>query len=138
MRIRWTVPSADDLGSIKGYLQEHHPQFAEPTVRTIYQRIQTTQPDIATLYRRAFEEFGPSAVWSSRPVPDPTVADALAIIHSLRVEGDLNARRLAEQIERLCRAAGSHPERRSSASGRAPWIADHERVFVARPNRSFS
>jgi hypothetical protein len=65
---------------------------------------ETIQPDIASLYRRAFEEFGPSAVWSSKPVLDPTIADALAIIHSLRVEGDLNARRLAEQIERLCRA----------------------------------
>ncbi len=66
---------------------------------------ETTQPDdIATLYRRAFEEFGPSALWSSKRVSDPTPADALAITHSLRVEGDLNARRLAEQIERACRA----------------------------------
>jgi len=41
MRIRWTVPAADDLGSIKTYLQQHYPQFAEPTVRTIYQRIRS-------------------------------------------------------------------------------------------------
>jgi len=41
MRIRWTVPAADDLGSIKNYLQQHYPQFAEPTVRTIYQRIRS-------------------------------------------------------------------------------------------------
>jgi hypothetical protein len=67
---------------------------------------QTTEPvDFVSLYRRAFAEFGVSALWSSRPVPDPTPADALAITHSLRVEGDLNARRLAEQIERACRAA---------------------------------
>jgi len=39
MRIRWTVPAADDLESIKDYLQQHYPHFAEPTVRTIYQRI---------------------------------------------------------------------------------------------------
>ena len=66
---------------------------------------ETTQPDdIATLYRRAFEEFGPTALWSSKPVSSPTPADALAITHSLRVEGDLNARRLAEQIDRACRA----------------------------------
>ncbi len=63
------------------------------------------QPDLATLYRRAFEEFGASALWSSKPVADPTRADVLAITHSLRVEGDLNARRLAEQIERVCGAA---------------------------------
>ena len=66
----------------------------------------TTEPeDFVNLYRRAFEEFGASALWSSKPVPDPTPADALAITHSLRVEGNLDARRLAEQIERLCRAA---------------------------------
>jgi hypothetical protein len=59
-----------------------------------------TQPtDFASLYRRAYEEFGASALWSSRAVPDPTPADAPAITNSLRVEGDLRARRLAEQIE---------------------------------------
>jgi hypothetical protein len=39
MRIRWTVPAADDLQNIKNYLQQNYPHFAEPTVRTIYQRI---------------------------------------------------------------------------------------------------
>ena len=39
MRIRWTVPAADDLQNIKDYLQRNHPHFAEPTVRAIYQRI---------------------------------------------------------------------------------------------------
>jgi len=61
--------------------------------------------EIERLYRRAFAEYGPIALWSSRPVPDPTPADALAITRGLRVEGDLSARRLAEQIERLCRDA---------------------------------
>jgi plasmid stabilization system protein ParE len=41
MRVRWTVPAADDLASIKSYLQKHYPQFAEPTVRTIYERIRS-------------------------------------------------------------------------------------------------
>lgn len=41
MRIRWTVPAAGDLESIKSYLQQHHPYLAEPTVRTIYQRIRS-------------------------------------------------------------------------------------------------
>ena len=62
-------------------------------------------PDFLTLYHRAFEEFGQAELWSSKPVPDPTPADALAITHSLRVEGDLRARLLAEQIEQACRAA---------------------------------
>ena len=39
MRLRWTVPAADDLDSIKTYLAEYFPQFAQPTVRAIYQRI---------------------------------------------------------------------------------------------------
>ena len=67
--------------------------------------VNRTGDDFASLYRRAFEEFGVSALWSSKPVPDPTPADALAITYSLRVEGDLRARRLAEQIEQACRAA---------------------------------
>jgi plasmid stabilization system protein ParE len=41
MRIRWTVPAADDLQNIKNYLQQNYPHFAEPTVRTIYQRIRS-------------------------------------------------------------------------------------------------
>ncbi|MBV9537857.1 MAG: hypothetical protein JOY70_02870 [Acidisphaera sp.] len=58
--------------------------------------------DFAALYRRAFRNFGASALWSSRPVPEPTPEDALAITRTLRVEGDLRARRLAEQIEHAC------------------------------------
>jgi hypothetical protein len=27
MRIRWTVPAADDLQNIKNYLQRHYPHF---------------------------------------------------------------------------------------------------------------
>ncbi len=61
--------------------------------------------EIANLYRRAFAEFGSRALWSSRPVARPTVAAALSITESLRVEGDLDARRLAERIEAACRAA---------------------------------
>src|ERR1700674_4616881 len=34
-----SVPAAEDLESIKNYLTEHYPHFAEPTVRTIYERI---------------------------------------------------------------------------------------------------
>ena len=62
-------------------------------------------PEYIILYRRAFAEFGALALWSSTPVSDPTPADALAITHSLRVEGNLQARRLAEQIEQACHAA---------------------------------
>jgi hypothetical protein len=63
------------------------------------------QPEFASLYERAFREFGTMALWSSKPVPLPTPVDALAITHSLRVEGNLEARRLAEEIEQVCNAA---------------------------------
>src|SRR5438477_12509902 len=65
----------------------------------------TEKNDYITLYQRAFEKFGAGALWSSMPVPNPTRADALAITYSLRVEGDREARRLAEQIEQACCAA---------------------------------
>ena len=61
--------------------------------------------ELARLYREAFERFGPMALWSSRPVAVPTAGAAMAITRSLRVEGNLDARRLAERIEALCRAA---------------------------------
>ena len=60
---------------------------------------------LRALYRRAFDEFGARALWSSRPVEQPTIADLLAITETLRVEGNLAARALAEQIEKACRAA---------------------------------
>ena len=61
--------------------------------------------DYATLYRRAFREYGVRALWNMRELESPMPGDALAIARSLRVEGDLKARRLAEQIEQACRAA---------------------------------
>ena len=47
MRIRWTLPAAEDLEGIKNYLDQHYPHFAEPTVRTISQRVRSlkTSPD---------------------------------------------------------------------------------------------
>jgi hypothetical protein len=61
--------------------------------------------DIASLYRRAFAEYGARALWNMRPIDDPTPADALAITKALRTHGGMEGRRLAESIERLCRAA---------------------------------
>lgn len=63
------------------------------------------QPDdLASLYRRAFDEYGTRALWNMRPVRDPTPADALAITQALRTHGRMEGRRLAERIEELCRA----------------------------------
>jgi hypothetical protein len=64
-----------------------------------------TQPeDLASLYRRAFAEYGVRALWNLHPVEEPTPADALAITKALRTHGRMEGRRLAERIEELCRA----------------------------------
>jgi hypothetical protein len=62
-------------------------------------------PDFVTLYHRAFTEFGALALWHMRSFETPTPEDALAVARALRIEGNLKARHLAEQIEQACRAA---------------------------------
>ena len=66
---------------------------------------ESTQPDFARLYRQAFEEYGARALWNKRLLEEPTKEDALVVARALRVEGNREARKLAEQIERACRAA---------------------------------
>ena len=39
MRIRWTPAAAADLQSINDYLKEHHPQYRQPTMRKLYEKI---------------------------------------------------------------------------------------------------
>ena len=56
----------------------------------------------AALYRQAFAQFGAMALWNVRQLPNPAPEDALAITRSLSIEGNMNARRLAERIERAC------------------------------------
>lgn len=36
MRIRWTELAAADLQSISDYLEQHHPQYRQPTLRKLY------------------------------------------------------------------------------------------------------
>lgn len=57
------------------------------------------------LYRRAFAEFGAAALWSRRPLADPTPGDARVVARALRREGDMKARRLAEELEAAADAA---------------------------------
>ena len=63
------------------------------------------QRTIEQLYRLAFSEYGTVALWNMRPVEHPTPGAALAITNALRTHGSMAGRRLAEEIERLCRAA---------------------------------
>ena len=63
------------------------------------------EDSLANLYRRAFAEYGVRALWDKRMLAEPTPQDALVIARALRVEGDREARKLVEQIEKACRAA---------------------------------
>lgn len=60
--------------------------------------------DFLALYRRAFADYKLRALWNVRELEQPTAQEALLIAKNLRVEGDLAARRLAEDLERACRA----------------------------------
>lgn len=64
----------------------------------------TQAPDFAILYRRAFAEFGTQALWNKRCLDAPTTEDALVVARALRIEGNREARRLAERIEQACSA----------------------------------
>jgi hypothetical protein len=66
----------------------------------------TAEPaNLLSLYRRAFAEYGTQALWNKRLLDAPTPEDALVVARALRIEGDREARRLAEQIEQACDAA---------------------------------
>lgn len=41
MRLRWTLPAAEDLEQIKLYLDEHHPEFSISTVQKLYEGVRT-------------------------------------------------------------------------------------------------
>jgi hypothetical protein len=64
-----------------------------------------SQREFENLYHRAFAEYKLRALWNVRELEHPSPEEAMTIARNLRVEGDLSARRLAEQIERVCRAA---------------------------------
>jgi len=67
---------------------------------------ETKRPeDLGSLYRRAFADFGAHALWNKRALENPTEDDALVVARALRIEGNREARQLAEQIEQACRAA---------------------------------
>ena len=82
IQIRWTAPAADDLESIKNYLQKHYPHFAEPTVRMIYRRIRAlkTAPHQGRPSRRSG-----TRELTLAPLPYVVVysakADAIEILH---------------------------------------------------------
>lgn len=78
---------------------------AHARIEGMSERKITTLDDMASLYRRAFAEYGTQALWNKRMLENPTTEDALVVARALRIEGDRAARRIAEQIESACRAA---------------------------------
>ena len=82
MRLRWTEPAADDLENIKNYLQRNYPQFAEPTVRTIHQRIRDLK---ASPYRGRPGHRAGTRELPLTPLPYVVVyrvrADAVEVLH---------------------------------------------------------
>jgi len=55
---------------------------------------------LTALYNRAFKEYGTHALWNVKQLDDPSPHILRRTAHRLRVEGDLDARRLAERIEK--------------------------------------
>ena len=68
-------------------------------------KAEAIQSDYVSLYRQAFAKYRAHALWHMRAFEKPNPEDALAVARALRIEGDLRARRLAEQIEQACHAA---------------------------------
>jgi len=67
--------------------------------------VESPQLAFENLYHRAFADSKLRALWNVRELEHPSPEQALSIARNLRVEGDLSARLLAEQIERACCAA---------------------------------
>jgi hypothetical protein len=63
----------------------------------------SVKEDWRTLYAEAFERFHMLALWNHRRLAEPTETAALGAAYSLRQEGDMAARRLAERIEAAVR-----------------------------------
>src|SRR3954453_3293570 len=94
----------DGLSPAFGGVSPSYSSFLEEIIAVARPRMSIQTQEIQALYRRAFHEFGTIALWNMRPAHAPTAADALAITKALRRHGTIDGRRLAEQIEELCRA----------------------------------
>lgn len=55
---------------------------------------------LTALYNRAFTEFGARALWNVKQLDDPDPHIIRRTARQLRIEGDLEARRLAERMEK--------------------------------------
>ena len=96
------------LGLVRAFLRQEKSSAALALIEAMVKR-PDGPAEVFVIHARLLAARGeiPAAIAQYRLgiESDPTAADALAITHSLRVEGNLEARRLAEQIEQACRAA---------------------------------
>jgi hypothetical protein len=60
---------------------------------------------IQALYREAFRRFRAIALYNLQEQRHPSPEAALIVARALRYEGNLEARKLAEKIEKACSAA---------------------------------
>ncbi len=99
----------DSPSALNGLAIDRGASRAPIVIAACYKRIMsqasTTVEDFAVLYRQAFKEFGVMALWNKQLLDQPTPGHALVVARALRIEGNLEARRLAERIEQACRAA---------------------------------
>ena len=95
--------------------------------------------DHASLYRRAFAEYGTRALWNKRELEAPTPADALVVARALRIEGDRDARRLANKSSGpavplskiqtdILRLLAAHRDPGSYVAGASPLNRDAPRI----------
>jgi plasmid stabilization system protein ParE len=69
MQIRWTPDATGDLERIAGYLKEHHPAYAESTVRELNAAVQSLQtfPRLGlSVERKGRESFSSGGCLMSR------------------------------------------------------------------------
>ena len=66
---------------------------------------QALAQEYVALYHQAFDQFGTMALWNKKQLQNPEPGHALVVARALRIEGNMKARVLAEQIELACRAA---------------------------------
>ncbi|WP_244764096.1 hypothetical protein [Shinella curvata] len=60
---------------------------------------------VASLYHKAFENYGSLCFWSTKEMDEPSVADVLDAASRLKREGNMATRRFALRLEDACLGA---------------------------------
>lgn len=65
----------------------------------------TAPPDVARLYHAAFDRYEFQCFWSTKRMDEPKFSDVFDAVSRLKRNGDMAARRLAVEIEKVANAA---------------------------------